>query len=398
MKEKVEIEIVRHKGLYEILKDPRQLWKVMLSLFILVVVLFLGLSVVVVSVKSMYPYETVKTNPYGATILEDEDKEVIYWLFNTAELWANSGIEVKAGDVLTIRSSGKMHTAIHHLVDDATQNRILADKWIGTEGEYIPDDISQDRLDKNRIRARYRMAEDKRENVLLMKVMKSREANLSDNFLHDEVQYRDREIQEDLSNGDGYVIGKERTDLVIGEDGVLHFAVNDIFLTDEVTDSLYLEFMRAVVNDEPLVKSWSGESGHTAMDLKKQWTDYFSTHIKSKENISNDFLRKWSMQSMNEFYQVKDYFDKDRNSNESQGSISLDGWPVLKSFVSYIQSHNMRDSLKNAGPGLGEAPVNKEYYPVYNEVVYYKDHKFRDAWFVDNVGSFLIVIERRNKK
>jgi len=38
----------------------------------------------------------------------------------------------------------------------------------------------------------------------------------------------------------------------------------------------------------------------------------------------------------------------------------------------------------------------EDYYPLVNELVYYKQTKFRDAWFVDNVGSFLIVIERKH--
>ena len=36
-------------------------------------------------------------------------------------------------------------------------------------------------------------------------------------------------------------------------------------------------------------------------------------------------------------------------------------------------------------------------YPLVNELVYYKQEKFRDAWYVDNLGSFLIVIERKRK-
>ena len=54
--------------------------------------------------------------------------------------------------------------------------------------------------------------------------------------------------------------------------------------------------------------------------------------------------------------------------------------------------------------GLGYYRNNKlkkpdsDGYPLVNELIYYKQEKYRDPWFTDNVGSFLIVIERKNKK
>ena len=126
-KGKMIIEIHKYQLLFDILKNPKLVWKLLLTMFCIVVVFFGGLSIVVLTIKSFYPYNNIRTNVYGATIMEDEDKEVIYWLFNTAELWANSGIEVEPGDELTIRASGASHTAIHHLVEDADNNRMLRD-------------------------------------------------------------------------------------------------------------------------------------------------------------------------------------------------------------------------------------------------------------------------------
>ena len=42
--------------------------------------------------------------------------------------------------------------------------------------------------------------------------------------------------------------------------------------------------------------------------------------------------------------------------------------------------------------------VDKTNYPVNNELYYYKEKKFRDPWFADNVGSFLVVIERNTQQ
>ena len=51
---------------------------------------------------------------------------------------------------------------------------------------------------------------------------------------------------------------------------------------------------------------------------------------------------------------------------------------------------------------MGHYPQSecKEYYdayPLVNELLYYYDKGFTDAWYVDNVGSFLIVIERKKE-
>lgn len=132
---KVEVVIVRHKQFFEMLKEPQTMWRVLLSLFFIIVIVTIGLSLVIISIKRFYPYNTIQTNMYGATIMKNEDKEVIYWLFNTAELWANSGIKVKKNDELTIRASGASFTAIHHLVEATKENTVMEDRWVDTDGQ-----------------------------------------------------------------------------------------------------------------------------------------------------------------------------------------------------------------------------------------------------------------------
>ena len=216
---KVEIEIVKFKRLLNALENPKLLWKLILSFGAMIVLLFLGLSMVAVIIKSMFPYETIKTNPYGATIMEDEDKEGVYWLFNSSELWANSGIKVEKGDVLTIRSSGKMHTAIHHLYDAAKGNFVPAEAWSDTDGDLPTADS------RNAERAEYRIAPNTPQNKLLMQVVNNVNADGP------------------KLDGEKYKIGKERSDIIMTEDGYLYFAVNDIEMTDTVIDSMYRNFM-----------------------------------------------------------------------------------------------------------------------------------------------------------
>lgn len=57
------------------------------------------------------------------------------------------------------------------------------------------------------------------------------------------------------------------------------------------------------------------------------------------------------------------------------------------------------DDLEDKAYDFGSHPDStyEKYFPVVNELNYYKEAKFRNAWFVDNLGSFLIVIERKRR-
>ena len=62
-----------------------------------------------------------------------------------------------------------------------------------------------------------------------------------------------------------------------------------------------------------------------------------------------------------------------------------------------------RDSLRKEGLSEWFDPymigrdcdsTGSKGYPLVTELIYYKEHHFRNAWFVDNLGSFLVIIER----
>ena len=326
---KVEIEIVKFKWLLQALENPKILWRLIISLSAMLVILFFGLSMVAVIVKSMFPYETIKTNPYGATIMEDEKKEVVYWLFNSSELWANSGIKVKKGDMLTIRSSGRMHTAIHHLVEDVDSNRVLAEPWVDTDG-----DKYGNKSDRNKARAHFRIAPRVEQNRLLMKV-------------------KDDTAGDSGQDGKIYIIGKERSNLMITEDGTLHFAVNDIEMTDTVVSGMYRSFMESVIRDCQI-----------ASEEAEAWRDFYNRFVKVgyKDNV-----------------------------DEIDYSSVISARPSLVGLLDTLRGDSR---VKASGVGLGVYYNEDDLYPVLNESLYYRDKKFPAAWFADNVGSFLIVIER----
>jgi len=338
----VEIEIVRHRVLVELLRDPRSLWRLLLTMFLLLVVLFLGLSVVVFSIKKFYPYNAIETNLYGATTFEGENKDVTYWLFNTAELWANSGIEVRRGDVLTIRTSGAWHTAIHHLVSAAERNE-QPDPWVGSDG--------QDRNGSDNrwnYRARYRLSEANPDGVLLMEIIPHESAKIMTDLSAKGKNKAFVDYVENSSSGSlsRYVIAKERINLLVKSDGLLHFAVNDIALTRKKIEQMYKDFVNNLKEDGLL------------------------------DEESANSLRGW----------VGEW-------EESGGTVTPP--PVLKGKLPTFADLKKKNYIYGRNP---EAKKNNLFNPdccLNNELIYYYNTGFMDAWYVDNVGSFLVVVERK---
>ena len=368
----VTIEIVRHKRLFEILENPRAMWKVIASLFVIVGVFFIGLALVVLVVKSFYPYNVIKTNPYGATIIKNEDKEVIYWLFNTAELWANSGIEVKKNDRITIRASGAANTAIHHLVDGASDDFQPGFSWVGTEG-----------LERNTghsaFRGQFRLVPDAPFGKLLMQIIPvSKQKNRAD-WIKSSTYIDDTD--EKGEKNQIFTIGKERIELVVPCDGVLHFAVNDVVMSDKNIKDMYLKSLQL------FKESINDNNGKNELQL---YIDSFDKILKNNKKDKET---------------LKDIIIEDDNVGKFlqkyKGGI-LSKKEVEKNEEINIKRKNLIDSLKKLKYGFGvyyqKDDSVHEGYPFVNELIYYYDKEYRDPWYMDNVGSFLIVIERKTNK
>lgn len=373
----VTIEIVRHKRLFEILENPRAMWKVIASLFVIVGVFFIGLALVVLVVKSFYPYNVIKTNPYGATIIKNEDKEVIYWLFNTAELWANSGIEVKKNDRITIRASGAANTAIHYLVDGASDDFQPGFSWVGTEG-----------LERNTghsaFRCQFRLVPDAPFGKLLMQIIPvSKQKNQAD-WIKSSTYIDDTD--EKGEKNQIFTIGKERIELVVPCDGVLHFAVNDVVMSDKNIKDMYLKSLQL------FKESINDNNGKNELQL---YIDSFDKILKNNKKDKNKKDKET----------LKDIIIEDDNVGKFlqkyEGGI-LSKKEAEKNKEIYIKRKNLIDNLKNLGYGFGvyyqKDDSMHEGYPFVNELIYYYDKEYRDPWYMDNVGSFLIVIERKTNK
>lgn len=382
-KNKVEIVIVRHKQLFDMLKDAHTMWRVLVSLFFVVVVLFVGLSCVVLTVKSFYPYNTINTNKYGATIMKSEDKDVSYWLFNTAELWANSGIEVHKNDILTIRASGASNTALHYLVDASKENHSSRYGWVGTEG------LERD-YERSVFRQKRRIMRNLPYGLLLMQIIPQEKAKQSSDWYNSD-------MAEPYLNKNSHImmIGRERQDILVQEDGILHFAVNDIVMTDENLD-FFIE-----KNIEELFKLLDEEK------LKGSLTDSLETYLQAQKEEAIRLINQICTEDDNEAalkslcrLNARLFNPNTLNPKEVipkelyKADIDLKSLPQ-KTIDDYIKAKGYSFGYYYKDNDNKGNKIHKEGYPLVNELIYYKQHKFRDPWYADNVGSFLIVIERK---
>ena len=312
----LKIEISKYTSLINAMSGRKWL-RMTISICAIGVFLFFCIFMVAFAIKKMYPYSDITTNGLGATTLKSEKGEVSYWLFNTASLWANTGISVKEGDIITIRSSGKYHTAIHHLFNDVEKNKELDNKWIGSEG-YKQD---EDKDSRDYYRGQFRIFPGMPNGALIMQVATDEPF---DTPLDSSKNNKTKAKPEDF-----YYIGKERQHIYINNAGTLYFAINDIVLNRRNI----VEMMRFCLSyDAVKIKS------NNIDNLKTQ----FNTHF------SQDFR----------------------------------------------EGAKKRDMIKNK---LGLGTTKKDNNETVCELEYYLDKEYKTAWFDDNVGSLLILIEKETR-
>lgn len=496
----LKVEIRQYQTLLEILDQPKKAMKVIAAMVTLAMAIFMALAFTTIAIKRFYPYNEIKTNAFGATTMQNEEVELTYWLFNTAELWGNSGIRVERGDQLTIRASGKSNTSIHHLVDRAFYNARPRYRWVGTEGEPRPSNK----------RTAYRIYGERDPDALIMQVVPERESGdankLPEEYLRPDF-VRSIADEEDPENR-FYYIGKERTDLMINQSGTLRFAVNDIVLTDACIDSM-------VRHNDMIFKENNAEEQYRDLLLLKHDTLMLERLLeqqhptiypcleilpapdrtKNRMQIKPDPIKiRLALSPRKRLERLAFFTDTSRLWRIGEAIISLSRQcDTLKGFYRYIKDQRepgkkdstylrignylmkhpdfmpeiegkngpdmarqlFRDSsLRNAcadrckekyddrqeklrslvysvehisekwcdansqGMYIGAHPVpllgsiegrlhdlsplalsgkdmQKKIYPFYNEMTYYRENHYYDAWYEDNVGSFLIVVERR---
>ena len=349
------IDVRQFQTLLEILDNPRKALKAMGAIIVLTIATFAALAFVIISIKSFYPYNEIKTNMFGATTMENEDVELTYWLFNTAEMWANSGVRVEKGDILTIRASGKSNTAIHHLIEQVENNQQLTHNWAGTEGH-----------SRNSTRSKFRIMPERESDALIMQVIPE------DEVIYDDLCYNSKFISPNYPDGSAsdenytgynnyYFIGKERTDLRIAQDGILHFTVNDIVLTHNCIESIL-------------------EQNNDDIKKKSQIEKRFFEQVKELEVLIGNGGNTDKIIDIIKETGFSQNCKKWIEYNKQSISVGKHPYPLDSAIYNYLQ----------ISPNT---PL-----PFYNEMHYYRSNNYYNAWFDDNVGSFLIVIEKQKNK
>ena len=327
----LRIEIVKYKSFIDAITDPRRMARMVGLIALSAFVLFAGLLLITITLKRIYPYSDIQINANGATTIRDEQKDVIYWLFNPAELWAPSGIHVNKGDVLNIQASGMSHTAIHNLVRDAELNRALDTKWTGTLGSQISEN------QRNTLRSQWRIIPHIPQSALVMQVV-------GENF--EENNLTASEPKNNKKN-DIYLIGSGRNDLKINNDGYLYFTINDIVLTKDIIYKMTRDQAKNLIEHSKI------------MPMSEFYNKY-------PEEYSHDNYEK--LIKDNKIAEAYDKYNRDKDFKESY------------QFGNY--------------PAENDSIVNRWDR---NEMTYYYNEKYYKAWFDDNIGSFLIVIERKHQ-
>lgn len=351
----IKVEIQKYKALVDALGEYRSVFRAILTIFLVGVLLFTGITAVVIAVKRFYPYSDIVTNTLGATTLKNEDKEVSYWLLNTADLWAKSGIMVKKGQTITVRASGKKHTAMHHLYDDTHGDAPdLQEPWVGTKGFSSKED---NRGPRDSTRAKYKIFPEENQDALLMQIvpvdgkpdMRPRFLKKVDKNTYDIVDSKNRFI----------VIGDRQENLYVNTDGILYFAINDIVLDDATIAGMMWSISKndySVISDDD-VKSVMPE----LVEIRQKHLENHKTLEQFRNDTSTykEFLKAFEITNPETFL-----LDNTKDKNTDHEKVSFGDF----AFGTTSQT---------------------DFIELYGYFMY----QYQTPWYDDNLGSFLIVVE-----
>ena len=434
--QKITIELYKYKTLVDALGDRAKVLRVIFTIFFLGVLLFAGITIITLSIKRLYPYSDITTNGLGATTIKSEKNEVSYWLFNTATVWANSGIAVDRGDIITVRASGKSHTAIHHLYSAAKNNKEKYNEWVGSEGE--PDIMSNER---DMYRRRFRIFPDMPSGALLMQVSEG----------------DPKDSPRDGHTDDFYFIGKERQHIYINNKGTLYFAVNDIILNRSTIANMMWENIRLkyLESDEAtqkminnlIIKEGLNETVHVDQGLhftqsdgqkeislmnkvKTLFDQVFLDEVKeanktrklmktypsmTSDSLINSANMMWNVikqksvnnpslkDSINHYLKADTSFAQRVRMDETAQQLTSKDPIKWLDITKYLFDLAINNEPTNAYPPIGKMRLGYSYDndSLVCELSYYYGDTLDDnnnnrkiVWFDDNIGSFLIVVEK----
>lgn len=196
----------------------------------------------------------LSVNHYGTFIPTKAcDCEQAIFMYNTSELWSNTGIQLRKGDKIKISASGAFHSSLSAVEDAARRNSVPTYRWIGS-----------------RLRQKARQPFSKRDTAYAF--LSSGIADAIDRDTNSYIgailyQIRpdaqpcrsDWTENKDPGLPDSAFLGIRRVSVSdmfhrVEQNGILYFAINDIYLNNTVINRYETLNRRAVGRITPAVK------------------------------------------------------------------------------------------------------------------------------------------------
>lgn len=232
--------IVRTSGWFDqVLRGRKSIFHFVLLLGFMVSAIVCLISALFLFFKSISPDKPTYVNDKGAVVFTMNEKEIYLWLFNTSEMFANSGIRVKKGDIIKIACSGRYNSAINLLVAAARDDKKLAYEWAGRYGVKNNDSLNLTVSPKDNFGA------------VLACIFPEGIDPLTK-------MDGDKYLFQDASMVNTIEYFSKRNGKKIKSDGVLTFVINDIPITDN-TNFCSLEKNNDILEEEGFQKDNYGE-------------------------------------------------------------------------------------------------------------------------------------------
>lgn len=367
---KVVINVERYQHLIEALDDNQKVLRIGISVIFIGAFMFAAITILVLCLKSFFPYSDISTSALGTTTIRDEQKQVSYFLFNTADLWAKSGIHVNEGDIISIHSSGSANTAIHH-IDKASNENKKRERNFGPLGEVTEIENVRDRL-----RSHYRIFPKYPQGALVMQVVHGE--NISD-------------LPNPNTDEDFYYIGAQRNNIHIVNEGYLHFAVNDIILDKATILKMMLDNIAVMAE----LCSRKGNQKEASLIYRSVYSHLKNPFI-SAAAYKNDTLIVESAIKMDTIYRDNISLLQLKNNNLSILKNAYESLISQPDFQKIYMDYISNDSTFKFG-GYEKKAFDASNGNTKTEMDYYYEKGYKQAWFDDNVGSFLVIIEKDNR-
>lgn len=118
------------KTLFE--KESRRFFLIV-SMFFMMLVLVVGYAFYYINDVILYESEFFINEQGSFNPKKSLDCDYALFLFNTSDVWANSGIQVNENDRIKINISGGFNTSIKNVIEAADSNKVLKYSWMHSD-------------------------------------------------------------------------------------------------------------------------------------------------------------------------------------------------------------------------------------------------------------------------